>query len=326
MTSLCEQERLLRLLLEHLDNTDPRDTGSWHGWQVTLLDGGRNNRLFRVRHSIGDFVAKFTIRDDRNRAHREFQALLAMKEAALAIAPMPILVDTTTYRQPVVIQTWIAGDRIDTPPSTDDQWQEFLQHLLMIRTITPETSSVQLSKAYNASTVEEGRSLVHQQLAQIPHEAQPGSLQDWVRQFERTTFAEWEQPPLTLCRADPKLSNFIRCANGMTSVDWEYSGWGDPAFEIADMMAHPDYFGVPSSRWEWVSQVYARRISDSGCEHRVRTYFRILVVWWLARFSRYSFQMSRGVDHRLAPQPVNWREDTQEKYSHYLKLAESLYD
>jgi hypothetical protein len=42
----------------------------------------------------------------------------------------------------------------------------------------------------------------------------------------------------------------MRRAGAWASVDWENSGWGDAAFEIADMMTHPAYVTVPAALWE----------------------------------------------------------------------------
>jgi thiamine kinase-like enzyme len=31
-------------------------------------------------------------------------------------------------------------------------------------------------------------------------------------------------------------------------VDWEYSGWGDPAFELSELTVHLAYEGASNSR------------------------------------------------------------------------------
>ena len=326
MNLRSEQEYHLRLLCDHLDSINQRSIEYWQDWQIIRLEGGANNQLFRAKHSLGDFVIKFTIRDDRNRAEREFQALLALEQAGLQIAPIPILVDTASYRQPVMVQTWIEGERINQLPTTDEEWQEFLQYYLVVHTVTPDTSSMKLPRAYSASTVSEGHSLVNQQLARIPHEAQPRALQDLVRRFEQTEIPEWEEASVTLCRIDPNLSNFIRRVNGMASVDWEYSGWGDPAFDIADLMAHPTYMDAPSSRWPWLIQAYGDSVDDSTAATRIEAYYKILLIWWAARSVRFLYEVPRGLDHRLASLQADWQADAQMKYDHYLNLAESLLD
>jgi hypothetical protein len=95
---------------------------------------------------------------------------------------------------------------------------------------------------------------------------------------------------------------------------------------------------VPLSRWEWVIEAYLRRAAALGKEdpalvrqdptlaQRVRTYTRLMVVWWLVRLARYLYEIPAGLDTRLAPWPEGWEENVRSKYAHYLALAERLYD
>ena len=320
-----DQEYELRLLLKHLEKTD-EESKVYQDWQMMSLSGGANNRLFRATSSLGDFVIKFTIRDERNRAECEFQALSALREAGVQIAPLPILVDNDTYRQPVVVQTWIEGNRIDHPAETDEEWEELLQYYHVVHSVTPDTTSLELPMASSASSIAEGRALVHQQLAGIPSEARPTALKSLVRRFERASFPEWERAPVTLCRIDPNISNFIRCKTGLASVDWEYSGWGDPAFDIADLMTHPTYMDVPSSRWAWVIPVYRSMAEDSTAAIRIEAYYKTLLVWWVARSARYLYEIPRGLDSRLASRSPSWEAKAEMQYDHYLGLAEAVLD
>ena len=323
MSPRSEQEHHLRLLLSHLESADQHN-GYWEDWQIARLDGGANNQLFRATRPPDDFVIKFTIRDDCNRAEREFEALSALEQAGLRIAPIPVLLDNPRYRQPVVVQTWIEGEGITHPPATDEEWQELLQHYLATHTVTPDSGSEKLPKAFSASTVAEGRALVSQQLARIPREAQPASLQDLIQRFGHTEIPEWEKAPVALCRIDPNLSNFIRRVDGLASVDWEYSGWGDPAYDMADLMAHPTYMAVPSSRWAWLIRTYGDLAGDPTAAIRIGAYYKILLVWWVARTARFLYETPRGLDNRLASLPADWQADVRMKYDHYLNLAESL--
>ena len=61
--------------MNYLEGTDQQGDPYGRDWEITRLSGGANNRLFRAKHSLGDVVVKFAIRDERNRAEREFQAL-----------------------------------------------------------------------------------------------------------------------------------------------------------------------------------------------------------------------------------------------------------
>ena len=48
-----------------------------------------------------------------------------------------------------------------------------------------------------------------------------------------------------------RLRNFIRRPGCWASVDWEYGGWGDPAFDAAQWATHASYVEVPPSHWAW---------------------------------------------------------------------------
>ena len=87
-------------------------------------------------------------------------------------------------------------------------------------------------------------------------------------------------------------------------MDWEYSGWGDPAFEIADMMSHPKFMNVPMERWVWVTNLYAEMTGDETAFARIQTYYPLMLVWWVARFARGLYEIPRGLDERLAARPI----------------------
>ena len=325
-------------LLHYLDSTPLEADGSigsinsWRGWQIRRLVGGANNLLYQVtkdQDGLADqnqFAVKFTIRDARKRAEREYYALSALHQAGLKIAPQPVLLDQDRFSQPVVVQTWVEGTVLAEPPQTDADWRRLVQHFATIRALTPDKAfyqtSLKLAKAtLNCDSVQAGRDLIRQQMGLIPAAEQPPSLPALVAQFEATPLPEWSEAPLTLCRNDANINNFIRCSTMLFSVDWENSGWGDPAFEIADWMTHPAYATVPSARWEWVMQAYGELTKDPHVVMRIRVYYCILRVWWVIRLARYLYEIPRGLDERLTKLPPNWKADREAKYERYLALA-----
>src|SRR6185295_4315285 len=116
-------------------------------------------------------------------------------------------------------------------------------------------------------------------------------------------------------------NNMIRRPGDWASVDWENSGWGDPAFELADAMAHPAYAGVSGARWEWAIDVYCRLVGDPAAATRIATYYPLMLAWWAARLARMLYEVPRGLDRRLVERPHGWEEEMRGKYKHYLELA-----
>lgn len=317
-----EREARLRPLLGHLATAGRPDDEEWQGWRIGRIGGGANNLLYRARGEGLDLAVKFTIRDERDRAGREYGALLALHRAGLRIAPEPLLLDRATYELPVVVQTWLSGEVPEAPPATDTQWRRLLEHLAMVHSVTAATSDVPLRRAYiDAGSAEAARALVRWQVEHIPATERPVSLRRLLRRLESAGFPVWSRPPAALCRVDANTRNFVRRPGLWASVDWEYSGWGDPSFEIAQMMVHPAYIGVPAARWRWLVNTVCT-LGDYA-PVRIWTYYRVMLVFWVARMARFLYEVPLGLDERLAAPPDGWEADRLAKYEHYLGLAQA---
>jgi aminoglycoside phosphotransferase (APT) family kinase protein len=321
-----EREHLIRPLLDYLASGDHQADGQWQDWRIARITGGQNNLLHRASGPLGDLVIKFTMRDWRDRAGREYNALSALHQAGLAIAPKPVLLDRHRYAQPVVVQTWLEGEVSAVPPTTEAEWRRLLQHFAAIYTVTPKTTGVKLQVAVlNADSVASCKRIVRRELARIPRKARPAPLCALVHRFEKCRFPDCSDAPASLCRADNNILNVIRRPGLWASVDWEYSGWGSPAFEMANLITHPAYVDVPSSQWDRAIETYCEMVKDSSTAAHIRTYWKMLLIWWVARFARYLYEVPRGLDKRLVTRPSDWQADVQAKYEHYLDWAETLY-
>ena len=319
------QKESLYPLLDYLAQNNHPMNGPWQGWQITKIEGGFNNLLYRASGSVGDFAIKFTIRDQRDRAGREYGALLALQMANLPIAPQPILLERHRYAQPVVVQSWLEGNVLTSPPISDTEWEDLLKHYARVHTLTPDKVEIELpGAALDIRNVEAGRVRIWYEVDCIPDEAQPASLQVLLDRFEREVSLDSQTVSLALCRVDSNHQNFIQQPGGIVSVDWENSGWSDPAFEIAELMTHPVYMDVPLARWDWVMDTYCKLTDNPATAKRIRDYYRIMLVWWVARLARFLYEVPRGLDQRLVSQPDGWQAKKQIQYEHYLRLAEMM--
>ena len=317
----------LLALLDYLDATMPHVALTWQQWSIAPIAGGANNLLYRVTRSGRDYAVKFAVRDDRNRAGREYAALAALHHAGLELAPQPIWVDHDRYRQPVMVQTWLDGEALTAPPQTDGDWEALLRHYCAIHSLTPSQTTVAIADAvHNAASGSAGRELVHQHVARLPPEARPASLLRLLAWFDDWTPPTWPEPPRTLCRVDPNWQNFIRRPHGWASVDWENSGWGDPAFELADLLVHPAYEGVPMARRQELSAGYAQQMEDPTADVRIQTYYTVLLMWWVVRWARYLYEVPRGLDPRLVARPTGWQEHAEREYAQYLARTEEHFE
>src|SRR5215204_5242888 len=88
-------------LIAYLAALEPPPSGElslvWHEWQIALIGGGRNGRVFHVTNEQADLAVKLTARDRFDRAGREYLALTALAEAGLEIAPQPVLLERNRH-------------------------------------------------------------------------------------------------------------------------------------------------------------------------------------------------------------------------------------
>jgi aminoglycoside phosphotransferase (APT) family kinase protein len=316
-------EAQIRPLLDHLAGAQVRREDRWEAWRIRPISGGRNNLLYRVTSPQADLAVKFCIRDGRDRAGREFRSLTVLNQAGLSIAPEPVLLDRDTYRQPVAVLTWLPGRISAQPPDSDADWLSLVQHLVTIHSIKPGDVHLRLPKStLHASSAAEAAQLVHDHAARIPPQHREPRLQRLLAQLPAARFPSWPTPVECLCRLDNSLANYVRRPGAWASVDWEYSGRCDPAFDLANMLTHVALKDAPLWRWSWAIETYAGLVDDERAALRARVYCQILIVWWATRLARYLFEIPRGLDPRLAAWTAGWEEDIRAKYEHYLGLAE----
>ena len=320
----AEQEAALRSLVDHLDRGRPRQEGAWQGWRIAPVVGGRNNLLYRARGPGGDLAIKFYRRDGRDRAGREYHSLLVLRQAGLEIAPQPMLLDRERYGQPVGVQRWIEGQTGGPLPEEEGPWQALSEHLASIHSVTPQRTPIKLRRGtIHAASAEEARQRVYEQAAHLPAGAQPDSLRRLLERLRAATLPDWPSAPVALCRLDNNLANYVWRPAGWASVDWEYSGWNDPAFDVANLASHVAWLEVPAWRWVWFVEGYARLVKDETVALRAEVYRRIMLVWWAARLARYLYELPRGRDQRLADWPEGWQAEIETKYEGYLRRQET---
>lgn len=312
---------------EHLPTATPRTVA---GWRIAPVTGGTNNRVLRATNTDYDLALKWTRMDARDRAGREYAALLALAETGLDIAPRAVLLQRETPRspQPLVVQTWLSGDAAPTPPTNAAEREALLTHLLTIHSVRPAHVSAPLRRAVSTATsADEALALVTSNLALLPPEEQTPALIDLLHRLEHHSAARagWERPALCLCQCDPNLRNIVRRPPPArwAAVDWEYSGWGDPAYDVADLLTHPSLSDVPQEQRDALLHAYvtATQSSDAQIEQRLRTYIPYLLVWWVIRFTRYLHEIPRGRDRRLTPLPDNWAATMHAQRANYLQRA-----
>ncbi len=315
-------DRSLSGLLDFLDRFPVIEAQTWQGWEVRPILGGANNLLYRATGIGQDFAIKFTIRDARRRAWREFAALRLLQKAGLNLAPEPVWLDEDSYRQPVVVQSWLDGDFLPAPPTEEADWGMLVEHYIQIHSVKlVDNLMLHEPSVFNFSSCAEGKTRVYEHAARIPQVQWPVNMSNLLRVMEAWQAPDWSFPEQRLCRSDPNCRNFVHRGSAWFSVDWENSGWCDPAFELADLMAHPAYEQVSEQQLKWFVDRYVERSADEDIKTRVYADYAILLAWWTVRFARYLYEIPMGLDQRLSSPVPGWIEEIDEKYHRYMDRA-----
>jgi hypothetical protein len=101
------------------------------------------------------------------------------------------------------------------------------------------------------------------------------------------------------------------------------SGWGDPAFKIADRIAHPAYVSVPRATWAWLVEHSCAGSADPKLALRVKTYAVLQLVDWAVFFAGKAHQHRHGAPppERLVDRPAAWYAALPAQAAHYLDAA-----
>lgn len=313
--------KLLQPLLDFLAVQRPTEISQWRYWQIRPVRGGANSLVYRVLSAEHDLAVKLMVRDSRCRGQREFSALRALRSAGLTLGPAPILLDETTHAQTLLVQSWLEGEVTETPPATDAEWIQLIEQHALFHGVAADKGDLPLRAVISPNSVAGCQEAIQAQLRHIPSAKQTPELGALVRRFFALPVQEWPTPRPMLCHDDANITNFVRRPGQWATVDWENSGWGDPAFDIADLMAHPAYATVQPSQWPWVVQSYCDMIGQSHTEQRIWIYYKMMLVWWVVRLERALHEIPAGLDRRLVERPANWQSDLLAKRKHYLLLA-----
>jgi aminoglycoside phosphotransferase (APT) family kinase protein len=293
----------------------------WQGWHIRPIASG-NNLLFRATRDGHDWAVKFMIRDQRNRAQREFSALTLIDSLGTPVGPRPLHIDQDSYPQAVVVQTWVDGTALSSPPAEDATWAQILQTYALVHRI-------QLADALRHGVVAE------QTIGVTPTD-QTAAIRAFAREIPPTIHAEalanlieaLDQARLPnirtsrcWCHGDPNIRNLLVTAGGVQLVDWEYSGIADPAQEIAGLMAHPFVRSASEERRRWVAEHYAVRSGEPDMLPRIQVHYALRLAWWCVRLVFGRYVLLRRPSHRLVGPLAEEEISTLDNIDDYLSRA-----
>jgi aminoglycoside phosphotransferase (APT) family kinase protein len=273
---------------------------------------GFNNAVYRVAIKGATFTCKLFVVDERQRAEREWAAICAAQESGELLAPVPVaFAPEGPLPQPAIISQWVEGASLTAERLTASQLDDLVLAVARIHRIRPAAGLEFLTAWHQPANftdyLAEARGFLDPVRAWAAGVAgQTRDLPSWVADLPEllplieVTLDDAERearaagPTIgglavpALIRIDGNLDNVLRRADGrLIFVDWEYSGWGDPAFDLAELRWHPRTLNIAQADWEAALNAYPAPADDADFRRRLAVYSHLLPVWWVARSALY---------------------------------------
>lgn len=252
------------------------------------LAGGLNDPVYRLRHDGRDLCLKLPLVDHRRRAHREWQTLTLLARRGHPRTPCPVW---CSHRedQPAIAMTFVAGAPLAGTCLNSEQLDALAAALVDLYSITP--ADVVEPVAQVVTPAPEMLRRVRDDCTTPTFGPARGPIAGPDRLQLLEFWQRWSSgpDPQTLLRAptmqilgrgDPNLANLLWDGAELTLLDFEYSGWTDPAYELADLLEHPESRATPDPTWNaFVDRFHL----DADARARHRAARRMFALFWLAR-------------------------------------------
>jgi aminoglycoside phosphotransferase (APT) family kinase protein len=292
---------------------------SWaeEGVEVRRVIGGNNNALYRIEAEGQTFACKLCVADFRLRAAHEYAALRVFQNDRVDLAPEPVGLDESceVVPYPAVAYRWLPGQALG-PALSEAQLAALLASIQLMHTLEPDQHPGlddswfhwfdfsryldELAGFYAYSTWLETTQPAGRDLR--------ARLDQLVSRCARAVTATPAKPDREsvarrICRADTNLANAIWNDDGRVRwVDWEYSGWGDPALELAELRWHA---AMTPAQHDWLRAHYRRPRGDAGFDERLAVWDRIITTRWAFLILRALWSAHNGPDRvRLSRLPM----------------------
>ncbi|MCY3957874.1 MAG: aminoglycoside phosphotransferase family protein [Chloroflexi bacterium] len=329
-------------LLKAVAAAHARQARVWSASGVTIrrVTGGANNALYRVEAGSEHFAFKLCVDDERQRARREYGALRVLAAAGMDLAPGPLWLDERcrVVPYPVVAYRWLSGTPIGPDPAAQ-QLAALIESLQRIHSVRPEDpTGLELADAWFhwfefGTYLDELRGLLAEHgpwLADVDKRGRElrARLNGLVESCARGVASSDADPsrgqvPRRLCRVDPGLANALWCDDGrLRWVDWEYSGWGDPALELADLRWHVSLDGLGPAEHDRLRDRYRRPADDLGFERRLAVWDRLISTRWALVLLRWLWSAHAGPDRERLTQPTAEVSAVRERLLRFIERAE----
>jgi aminoglycoside phosphotransferase (APT) family kinase protein len=311
---------------------------------VHRVTGGFNNALYRVEADGQHYACKLCVADECCRAAREYAALRLLQVAGLDVAPQPLWLDDSCaiVPFPAVAYCWLPGEPLPPSPTTQ-QLAALLDSFQRLHAIQPgDFGDPELSDAWAhwfdfdlyLAELYDFLAKYGSWLATSDPDGQDlrdrlARLVDACAETVLTTVVNpgRESVPLRLCRVDPNLANTVWGADGrLRWVDWEFSGWGDPALDIAELRWHAASVELSQAQHAWLRDNYRWPAGDHSFEERLAVWDGLRATRWPFLILRWLWSEYHGPDRVRLTRPAADVAELRIRLVRFIQMAEYFAD
>jgi aminoglycoside phosphotransferase (APT) family kinase protein len=264
---------------------DGVNSAAFNGWTVEEAARGYNGIVFRVRSEDADLAAKVSQIDERDRAGRELAALELLDRHGVAVAPEPVGVVHAPdgISVDVMFARWRPGTPLAEPPSPGSSvWRTILEAYATFHRLGIADGGAPLRPAVLGVDLYQVVDDMRDRARQHGDLDSDGLIAAAERSIHATLPTVQSR---CLIQCDANLQNVLLDGSGeaVTIVDWENSGWGDPCFDLANILMTPQLADRTVEEWEPLFAAHAELLGDSRLADRTRAHACVISAWWVVR-------------------------------------------
>jgi thiamine kinase len=237
--------------------------------QVEPLPGGLTNQSFLLHLESGDYVLRLEAgNSDELDIHRDVEYLVHQQAAVLGLVPKIL------YRRRDPDKYWIRqylkGEMVRRETTSDSVLDEMAQRLHRLHQVYADERIPELSISAKAQRYW----LAIQQHANGQLSAELDALFPRLQRL----LSRAPDDALCICHMDPTLSNWIKTANGLQLVDWEYAALGHPLWDLAVLVQDAKLDDLQQQRL--LSRYFADGGFDRHAWRHAQTQMKYIAALW----------------------------------------------
>jgi len=233
----------------HLNSATQRDLNLLASCDWTLCTGGRNNGVYSAQIETGRHCFKFYKSDGRLRPQREWASLHFLREHGIDCTPEPFYCEEDPIAALVVME-FIPGEHLGQHHLTPMQIEELARAVKIFHRIPYQKDAQWL-----------GQLTARYRVAGVAEFMQKTTATNIEQKRCAALWAHWLKGPnaqrvhdadkMVFSRFDTNLANMLWDGEHLRFVDWEYGGWMEWSFDLAEQVEHDQSRSTPDDQWAY---------------------------------------------------------------------------